>query len=630
MLQCFKAKIVNKSSTSNDQLGRLTAEVANLREDIKILHHMTSNALPKDTSVGQSDSIPDETNKTRAAPTSGTDAMKEKRGDMTNPDDCDVMISLNCRTMLAKAQRFRSFLEAHGLKVWLCVNMIGGVDFRDEIIAAVDACEVFLPLINEAWCESKECKYEFNYGFRKNLTSEAQIPAILPICFPDLQWNKHAHVRALLANTNAIVYNEEGEEECLSRLVEALKANGLKLKSTRPSLWTSDETKHYVQQMIFQSIEQEGHNVDGSNILSMDTQTFENIIAKSARNMKVRLGRLEEEAVAEEDGLSLTTSANTGNKTSASTGKKKKKKKKKNESQTESYEREEKSYDGMYKVIAKTTNYYDQNVTESNVFLVTLQRNGVSSSGCVWNAGSIHNNYDGVTSVWQGEYRGLDGSFFFTSLYSNDTNEIYAGNFERCGGDDGFLYSRGASSKYAWFGYGRESYGMLDMLMCKLSSDEEREVKTAMQSLTLNDPDAVPLEAIMKEIGPQMSWDHFHKAADSHPAIMIDNRGFCSTPPYDSTVCLSAPIAIQFDLPQGFTPADNCIVSIISEGSEEPDENFCFQANEYTVARGYVFTKENVPRDVGNYEIALFSNAGAKIGIQPIEILTGNAWRHHT
>lgn len=447
-------------------------------------------------------------------------------------------------------------------------------------------------------------QYEFNYGFRKNLTSEAQIPAILPICFPDLQWNKHAHVRALLANTNAIVYKEEEEEECLSRLVEALKSNGLNLKSTRPSLWTSDETQHYIHQMIIQSIEQEGHDVDGSNILSMDSHTFEDIISKSARNMKVRLGKLEEEALAEEDDLYLTTSASTVSKAE--------------------------SYDGMYKVIAKTTNYYDQNVTESNVFLVSLQRNGISSSGCVWSAGSIHNNYDGVTSVWQGEYRGLDGSFFFTSLYSNDTNEIYAGKFERCGGDDGFLYSRGASSKYAWFGYGNESYGMLDMLMCKLTSDEEREVKTAMQSLTVNDPNAVPLEAIMKEIGPQMSWDHFHKAADSHPELMIDSRGFCSTPPYDSSVCLSAPIAIQFNLPQGFTPADNCIVSIISEGSEESDANLCFQANEYTVARGYVFTKENVPRDVGNYEIAIFSNVGTKIGSQPIKILTGNAWRRHT
>lgn len=158
MLQCFKAKIVNKSSVTNDQLGQLTAEVANLREDIKVLHHMTSNALPKDSSLGQSDRTPDETKKTKSVPSSGTGAVKEKKGDMTNPDDCDVMISLNCRTMLPKAQRFRAFLEAHGLKVWLCVNMVGGVDFRDEIIAAVDACEVFLPLINEAWCESKECK----------------------------------------------------------------------------------------------------------------------------------------------------------------------------------------------------------------------------------------------------------------------------------------------------------------------------------------------------------------------------------------------------------------------------------------------------------------------------------------
>ena len=145
MLTCFKGK-------EHHELERLTTEIGNLRADIQGLkdhagisvHSQSSHAI-KSTSVN-------ETKSTDKKEKSTTD------GGMVNPDDCDVMISLNCKTMLPTAQRLRTFLEARGVKVWLCTNMAAGADFRDEIIAAVDACEYFIPLINEAWCESKECK----------------------------------------------------------------------------------------------------------------------------------------------------------------------------------------------------------------------------------------------------------------------------------------------------------------------------------------------------------------------------------------------------------------------------------------------------------------------------------------
>ena len=148
MLTCFKAK-------ERHELERLANEISGLREDIKGLQQKSSNDQPAVSSQSPG------TNKTASASASASvekTKLIKTNGDMSNPDDCDVMISLNCRTMLPTAQRFRDFLEAHGVKVWLCVNMSAGVDFRDEIIAAVDSCEVFLPLINEAWCESKECK----------------------------------------------------------------------------------------------------------------------------------------------------------------------------------------------------------------------------------------------------------------------------------------------------------------------------------------------------------------------------------------------------------------------------------------------------------------------------------------
>ncbi len=143
MLACFKSK-------ESRELERLSEEIAGLREDIQGLQQQ-QNPTDSAPAVSTSNQL------TKTATVEKKKPVKQN-GDMSNPDDCDVMISLNCRTMLPTAQRFRAFLEAHGVKVWLCVNMTAGADFRDEIISAVDSCEVFIPLINEAWCESKECK----------------------------------------------------------------------------------------------------------------------------------------------------------------------------------------------------------------------------------------------------------------------------------------------------------------------------------------------------------------------------------------------------------------------------------------------------------------------------------------
>lgn len=136
-----------KRQAPSPEIERLADEVASLRADIKSLVQVSSiAAAPRPPQINEEITVQE------------TEHKKKKNGGMINPDDCDVMISLNCRTMLTTAQRIRTFLEVNGVKVWLCVNMAAGVDFRDEIIAAVDSCEVFLPLINEAWCESKECK----------------------------------------------------------------------------------------------------------------------------------------------------------------------------------------------------------------------------------------------------------------------------------------------------------------------------------------------------------------------------------------------------------------------------------------------------------------------------------------
>lgn len=428
--------------------------------------------------------------------------------------------------------------------------------------------------------------------------SEPSCPAIVPMCFPDLRWNAHGHVRALLANTNALVYQEDGEQDTLNKLLDALKLNGIEIKNNKPSKWSSEDAQLFLEQMVLNSFEKIGKEFNGKSLMAMNADSFDNAFASAAKNFRQKMGELEEEACAREDEVCLTDSTS---------------------SEDSRNDMVEESYDGMYKVIAKTTNYYDQNITKSNVFLVTLQKNGIGSSGCAWTAGSIHDNYDGVTCIWQGVYSS-NGSFHFTSLYSNDTKEEYSGRFEKCSGDDGRLYARGKFSKYAWFGYGRESYGMLDMFMYKLSSEEAKEVKKDMQSLALGDSSAVSLEAIMQHIGPNLSWSEFHHSADSFPYPSLDERGFCLTPDYNATVNLGAPIAVQFQLRDGYTSEDNCVISIIHKGSEKPNYDTFFYANQYTVPRGCVFPINVVPTVPGYYEVALFNASGQKIAYNPIRI----------
>lgn len=439
------------------------------------------------------------------------------------------------------------------------------------------------------------------------------------MCMPDLRWNAHAHVRALLANTNALVFNDDKESEVLQRLKDALQLNGLNLKNTKPSTWSAEDLKEYLQRMLLNPFEGEENN--GMNFLEMDSAAFEEKVLRAAKEAKEKAIDLQRKALAEEESIAMTDSMESDASTLSSLGAMVAP----GVAPHPPANAPNHTFEGMYKVIAKTTNYYDQNVTKSNVFLVTLSKNGIGSTGCCWTAGSIHSNYDGVTSVWQGDYRESDGIFFFASMYSNETEEEYQGKFERCDGGDRYLFSRGMSSKYAWFGYGRESYGMVDMFMCKLTKEEETAVKVAMQSIALGDSNAVSMEALMQKIGPEMSWDEFHESADYHPVEVI-TQGLCSTPLYNAALCLYAPIAVQLKLPPGLSSADNCIVSIISEGETEPDNEYFFYANEYVVARGYVFPRCKVPQNIGNYEIALF-HQGEKVLSTPITICTETSWK---
>ena len=67
----------------------------------------------------------------------------------------------------------------------------------------------------------------------------------------------------------------------------------------------------------------------------------------------------------------------------------------------------------------------------------------------------------------------------------------------------------------------------LDMLMYKLTSDEGREAKEAMQVSALGDLNSISLEAIMQQIVPEFAWSEFHECSDSYFYQKIDEKGFC-------------------------------------------------------------------------------------------------------
>jgi len=65
-----------------------------------------------------------------------------------------IMISLHVQSMQKSATILKQFLEAQGFRVWICIDMVGGVNFRTSIVDAVKSCTVFLPLINDSWAQS--------------------------------------------------------------------------------------------------------------------------------------------------------------------------------------------------------------------------------------------------------------------------------------------------------------------------------------------------------------------------------------------------------------------------------------------------------------------------------------------
>ena len=127
-----------------------------------------------------------------------------------------IMISLHVASMEKSARILKVVLKEQGYNVWICTDMVGGVDFRTEIVAAVNRCTVFIPLINNAWAKSGECSDEFSLAKRLHLTShesgrtqrdQPRLPIFIPFAFSDLDWNAYPHIQLLAASTNFLVHD---------------------------------------------------------------------------------------------------------------------------------------------------------------------------------------------------------------------------------------------------------------------------------------------------------------------------------------------------------------------------------------------------------------------------------------
>lgn len=130
----------------------------------------------------------------------------------------------------------------------------------------------------------------------------------------------------------------------------------------------------------------------------------------------------------------------------------------------------------------------------------------------------------------------------------------------------------------------------------------------------------------MQTIGEEISWQLFDRISDQQE-IHIPRKGFCLTPEYNARICLNAPIAIQFVLPNGIDDYNGCAISIIYDSTNEPHHERKIYVNEYILARGYVFPKSKVPRLPGKYEIAFFNAENEKIASNPILVCQESLWK---
>jgi len=130
------------------------------------------------------------------------------------------MISFNVRTTKDLASALKEKLHEYGYSTWLCLDLDAGSNFRSEIVLAATSSRVMIPLINEAWANSKECQYEINIAQRNYLTIDQ--PVIMPILVDStIDYKKYPLAHGILCNTNAVLHNNI--EDTVNKMISAIK-----------------------------------------------------------------------------------------------------------------------------------------------------------------------------------------------------------------------------------------------------------------------------------------------------------------------------------------------------------------------------------------------------------------------
>jgi len=137
----------------------------------------------------------------------------------------DAMISLQCSSSESIARELNQYLQSKGISTWMCIEMHGGTNYREEIVINAAGSKAMVALMNIKWAESKECRYEFNIALRTHLTKGA--PAIIPIIVENFDWNAYPLLIGVMSNTNAIFYNPKSPQTTWEQVIGALASFGI-------------------------------------------------------------------------------------------------------------------------------------------------------------------------------------------------------------------------------------------------------------------------------------------------------------------------------------------------------------------------------------------------------------------
>jgi len=98
----------------------------------------------------------------------------------------------------------QKILIEKGYTVFLCDNIAVGDDFRLQISSNAASCKAFVMFINEPWCKSKECNYEFNIALKKSFMKGT--PKLFPLILENFPvFEQYPVVDGFLCSTQGIV-----------------------------------------------------------------------------------------------------------------------------------------------------------------------------------------------------------------------------------------------------------------------------------------------------------------------------------------------------------------------------------------------------------------------------------------